>query len=198
MQPSLGMELKVIGDVDFYFLSLQMYLMLILIQLFFQAELILRAENTCFKKDFEKEAEAAPFAIFRLEHELAQVSQTRLTQVSAQPMAHISAATGGAGFGPHTIGAGFYGNTISASFRDNTIGASFRDNTIGSNFYGNTIGAGFKMNEVADKAIASVDFTAATHVYGAYNCYLYKRPDGTAKLRYYDNSDVQQIVLPTA
>jgi len=96
------------------------------------------------------------------------------------------------------IGAGFSSNTIGAEFQGNTIGAGFYGNTIGAYFSSNTIGAGFTMNEVTDMAISSVDFTTATHVYGGYNCYLYKRPDGTAKLRYYDNSDVQQIVLPTA
>ena len=104
----------------------------------------------------------------------------------------------GAGFQTNTIGAYFRRNTIGAIFQYNTIGANFRRNTIGAEFKTNTVTDDFTMNEVADSAIASVDFTGASHVYASYNCYLYKRPDGTKKLRYYDNSDVQQIVLPTA
>lgn len=105
------------------------------------------------------------------------------------------------------IGYLFTYNTIGAYFRDNTIGAGFYANTIVAAFYSNTIGAGFKrntitdsfvMNEVADNVISDINFTGASHVYASYNCYLYKRPDGTAKLRYYDNADAQQIVLPTA
>ncbi len=121
--------------------------------------------------------------------------------------ASFNGNTIGSSFDTNTIGASFYANTIGAYFDANTIGASFSNNTIGAGFYRNTIGAGFsrstitdnfQMNEVADYAISSVNFTGASHVYAAYNCYLYKRPDETAKLRYYDNSDVQQIVLPTA
>ncbi len=104
----------------------------------------------------------------------------------------------GASFYINTIGAGFGSNTIGAGFGNNTIGAGFGNNKIGENFANNTVTDGFTMNEVADNAIVSVDFTGASHVYASYNCYLYKRPDGTAKLRYYDNADAQQIVLPTA
>ena len=104
----------------------------------------------------------------------------------------------GAEFNTNTIGANFGNNTIGASFENNTIGAWFSNNTIGEGFIGNTVTDNFTMNEVADVAINGVDFTGASHVYASYNCYLYKRPDGTAKLRYYDNVDAQQIVLPTA
>ena len=112
--------------------------------------------------------------------------------------AYFRGNTIGAYFRGNTIGAEFQQNTIGAYFRGNTIGAEFQQNTIGAYFYGNTVTDDFTMNEVADSAIVSVDFTGASHVYASYNCYLYKRPDGTAKLRYYDNADAQQIVLPTA
>ncbi len=121
--------------------------------------------------------------------------------------ANFRSNTIGAEFHSNTIGANFSYNTIVANFRSNTIGANFSYNTIGKIFSYNTIGARFQkntithsfvMNEVADNAIYNIDFTGASHVYASYNCYLYKRPDGTAKLRYYDNADAQQIVLPTA
>ena len=107
----------------------------------------------------------------------------------------------------NTIGSSFYNNKISSGFSYNKFGAGCDSNIIGSNFsyniigayfYSNIIGSGFNSNEVSNESCSGVDFSSATHVYGAYNCYIYKRLDGTKKLRYFDNSDVQQVVAVTA
>lgn len=87
---------------------------------------------------------------------------------------------------------------ISVDNFNNKIGNSFHDNTIGYGFNNNTIGNEFQYNEVGIYTCNTVDFTSATHVYGAYNCYIFMRLDGTTKLRYFDNSDVQQVVAVTA
>ena len=44
----------------------------------------------------------------------------------------------------------------------------------------------------------NLNFNAATHVYAEYDCEIYKRPDGTYRLRYYNDSDVLTIVSPTS
>jgi len=38
------------------------------------------------------------------------------------------------------------------------------------------------------------DLSAATYIYDGNIKYVYQRPDGALKIRYYDNSDVLQIV----
>jgi hypothetical protein len=47
-------------------------------------------------------------------------------------------------------------------------------------------------------AIINVDMTTATIVFADYSKTAYKRPDGTFKLRYYNNSDVLVISAITA
>jgi hypothetical protein len=103
----------------------------------------------------------------------------------------------GAFFNYNSIGAGFNSNSIGAFFNSNSIGAFFNYNSIGANFNSNSIGAGFNSNNIG-AGLSSIDFTSASHVYNAYTCTLFKREDGTAKLSYYNNSDVQVIVNANA
>ncbi|NPV12877.1 MAG: hypothetical protein HPY57_13985 [Ignavibacteria bacterium] len=81
-------------------------------------------------------------------------------------------------------------------------------NSIGNNFNRNVfedyvgdirgriiIGNDFQCNYVRSGAIPSnTDFTLATHVYGDYDCELYRRSDGTPRLKYYDNTDTLNVV----
>jgi hypothetical protein len=108
----------------------------------------------------------------------------------------------------------FY-NIIGHFFRNNNLSYSFTKNKVGNDFYNNTIGYGCNFNDFKngflfitagnnlrlntfEARISSVNLNSATHVYGDYNCIIFKRPDGTLKLSYYDNSDVLTIVNPTA
>jgi hypothetical protein len=126
----------------------------------------------------------------------------------------------GNSFSSNTIGNSFYYNTIGNSFSSNTIGNSFYYNMIGNNFSSNTIGNYFYSNTIGNYFISNtivdsfqlnniphdfngsggspVDFTSAAYVYLAYNKELYRRPDGTQKLRYYDDSDTLVIVAANA
>jgi len=108
----------------------------------------------------------------------------------------FSSNTIGNNFSSNTIG-DFSFNTIGNNFSFNTSGYSFTSNTIGDDFYSNTIGDGFYSNTIGD-GFSQTDYTSATHVYGYYDCTLFKRLDGTPKLRYFDNNDVQQVVAVTA
>lgn len=122
------------------------------------------------------------------------------------------------------LNAGFSNNVIGTSITRNRIGANFKNNIVGNSFNGNVVGAscqkntiannfgaiafsfpggciiknGFTMNTIRDNINSSIDFTAATHVYGAYNTEIFKRQDGTAKLTYFDNSDVLTVVNANA
>ena len=120
-----------------------------------------------------------------------------------------------ADFSNNTIGDEFNNNTTRGEFNNNAIGKNFENNVVGSQFtsniideyfarnvvgYGfsrNTIGYGFLQNTVSDY-LTDTDFSSAQYVYNPYDCVLFKREDNTYRLRYFDSSDVQQIVAVTA
>ena len=101
------------------------------------------------------------------------------------------------------FGNGVNGNTVINQLTNNTIGDDFSLNTIGSFFNNNNISTSFSNNTIADNfqrnqieySPNSIDFTTgpSTHVYGDYSCTIFKRPDSTLRLSYYDNSDVLNI-----
>jgi hypothetical protein len=112
-------------------------------------------------------------------------------------------------FSYNKIGNNFYSNTIGDGFgfgystsQGNNIGNYFYSNTIGEYFYNNVIADGFYSNIASDyfqlnnvkTSVSSVDFTPASHVYGTYNCEIFKRQDSNNRLSYYDGADVIQIV----
>ncbi len=95
----------------------------------------------------------------------------------------------------NTIGNDFGDNTTGNVFFSNTIGNNFNYNTIGDTFHSNTIGNGFNYNTIKSN-IGDIDFTQATHVYGEYDCEIFKRLDGTVRLRYTDDTDTILTVAP--
>ena len=97
----------------------------------------------------------------------------------------------GTGFNYNSTGANFNYNSTGADFAYNSIGTGFNYNSTGANFNYNSIGTGF--NNVVGSA-TGVDFTAASHVYAQYTCTLFKRADGTLRLKYCDDDDVEVIV----
>jgi hypothetical protein len=98
------------------------------------------------------------------------------------------------GFFNNNIGNYFFINTVGDNFNGNTVGNSTFSNTVGNDFFINTVGDNFRRNQI-ECSPSSIDFTTgpATHVYGDYNCIIFKRPDSTLRLSYYDNSDVLNI-----
>jgi hypothetical protein len=92
------------------------------------------------------------------------------------------------------LGNEFSGNTIGSNFNTNQIGNLFNNNNVSTLFSGNTIADNFQRNQI-EYSPNSIDFTTgpSTHVYGDYSCVMFKRPDGTLRLSYYDNSDVLNI-----
>lgn len=82
-------------------------------------------------------------------------------------------------------------NTINNSlFRNNIFQANFESNTFkgGQFIYNTNIINNFQKNNIG-ATINSTDFLTATHVYAPYNTLVYERPDGSVKLRFYDDSD---------
>ena len=121
--------------------------------------------------------------------------------------AYCYSNTFGAGCGSNTFGAGCASNTFGAYCYSNTFGAGCRSNTFGEICYSNTFGAGCGSstfganaghNKIVDGGSANLDFTSATHVYAAYSCEIFLDAGGTSRLRYYDASGVEQVVLATA
>ena len=98
-----------------------------------------------------------------------------------------------------SIGNNFESNTIGNYFINNVpIGDNFNNNMIGNGFDSNNVSSGFTLNDIK-VSISTTDFTSATHVYGDYNCEIFKRSgDGTLRLSYYDSSDVLNITNITA
>jgi hypothetical protein len=105
--------------------------------------------------------------------------------------------TVGNSFNYNTVGNNFYYNTVGDNFYSNTVGNSFNYNTVGYSFYLNTVGNYFRLN-ISNSQVSSLNFTSATHVYGAHECTFIKRQDNTIRLSYYNNSDVLTIVNPTS
>jgi hypothetical protein len=94
----------------------------------------------------------------------------------------------------------FGNNCNSNSFQNNCF-----NNTAGDNFDNNFINVGINRNIFGTSCaynifynVSNIDFTSATHVKNPYTCELFTRVDGTAKLKYVNNSDVQLIVNATA
>ena len=111
-------------------------------------------------------------------------------------------------FSHNVIGNNFYNNEIGEGFgfgggssRGNTIGNYFHYNNIGEYFYDNRIADVFSYNVIKDYfqfndvkvSILSTDFSAATHVYGDYNCDIFKNSGSILRLSYYDGLDVLVI-----
>jgi hypothetical protein len=96
--------------------------------------------------------------------------------------------------GGNIINDGFKYNVIGSDFNTNQIGNLFNNNNVSTLFSGNTIADNFQRNQI-EYSPNSIDFTTgpSTHVYGDYSCVMFKRPDGTLRLSYYDNSDVLNI-----
>jgi len=84
------------------------------------------------------------------------------------------------------------GNVIGNYCYSNTFGEYFYNNVIADGFYSNTIVDYFQENNIK-VSISSTDFTSSTHVYGDYNCEIFKRSDTAIRLSYYDSSDILNI-----
>ena len=94
------------------------------------------------------------------------------------------------------FGSGFYNNSIGSEFNNNNIGSEFNNNNIGSNFHHNSIESGFNSNTIGSYFCSNggVDFTTATYVYQSYNKELFTNNNNDQLLRYYDSSNVLQVV----
>jgi hypothetical protein len=112
----------------------------------------------------------------------------------------------GDNFNNNTIGNNFNNNTIGNNFGYNTIGNSFGSNIIGNNFGSNIIGNFFSNNTISNffglnsikVSLSSANFTSATHVYGEYNCEIFRRSDNTLQLSYIDGNNTIQYTAITA
>jgi hypothetical protein len=116
----------------------------------------------------------------------------------------------------NSIGTQFHYNNINGEFSYNTIAGSMSYNTIGnstsigsgakftynniSEFFRNgTIGNNFRYNVVEAEALFNYgNLSSATHIYNQYSTRIFKNASGTTKLIYYNSSDVQVVVSPTA
>ena len=86
-------------------------------------------------------------------------------------------------------GTPFLGNSFFGSFIGVSVGNNFNHNTIRVQFNGHEgVLDGFKYNNISVVLIPT-DFSLATHVYGSYDCELFRRQDGAERLRYTNNTD---------
>ena len=90
----------------------------------------------------------------------------------------------------------FPGNRILGPFSLNHIGDNFRGNVLYDQFNSMTVGNNFTLNHI-HTGLAALNLSSATHVYGDYNCKVYKNAGGSVKLSYYDAFDAEQTVLIT-
>jgi hypothetical protein len=89
------------------------------------------------------------------------------------------------------IGSNFRGNNIKDYFYINNVGPGFIKNVIHDSFFTNIILNNFQYNEIKYQ-INATNFTSATHVYGDYNCTIFKNSAGNLRLSYIDGTDTVQ------
>ena len=84
----------------------------------------------------------------------------------------------------------YFANTnVGNSFGNNYIGESFLSNNIGNDFLNNNVGNDFRLNTT--KALVNgINFTSATHVYGNYNCEIFKASNSILYLSYFNGTAV--------
>jgi hypothetical protein len=100
------------------------------------------------------------------------------------------------GFVDNTVGDSFEKNIVNNDFLKNTVGNNFQNNTVGNNFQNNTVGNNFQINQI-DYSPTSTNFTSATHVYGDYNCRIFKSNDTNLYLEYFSGTTAT-YVSPTS
>lgn len=93
---------------------------------------------------------------------------------------------------------GFSNNNISESggFLNNLMG-NFIFNIISVEFQANTVLTNFQYNNIKT-TVTSINFASATHVYGDYNCDIFKRSNGTIQLSYVDGTNTVQYTAVNA
>jgi len=117
-------------------------------------------------------------------------------------------------FADNTIGDYMVNNTVSSAFNGNTIYGGFGNNVVASNFTNNNIqhvlnncifnfsfennttsASSIFNNNLINVPLSSVDFSAATLVYGGYTKYIMQGSDNNYYLNYYDGA-VNQFITP--
>jgi hypothetical protein len=94
-------------------------------------------------------------------------------------------------FSSNAIGDDFKNNQIGNFFQENTITDLFKNNNICNGFASNTIGDSFQQNIF--QSPTSLNYLAATFVYGGYNCIIFTNSNGTETLSYYDITNTLTI-----
>jgi len=94
-------------------------------------------------------------------------------------------------FSSNAIGDDFKNNQIGNFFQENTITDLFKNNNICNGFASNTIGDFFQQNIF--QSPTSLNYLAATFVYGGYNCIIFTNSNGTETLSYYDATNTLTI-----
>ena len=102
----------------------------------------------------------------------------------------------GVNFSVNLISGLFNNNNIENAFQYNKIQDNFINNNIENGFGGNYIGPIFRHNMIKP-FLNSTNFVAATHVYGDYNCEIFKRSNGTLQLSYIDGTNTVQYAVVT-
>ena len=98
----------------------------------------------------------------------------------------------------NSIGNYFQRNKIMDGFAYCTIQDFFSGNVITQLFTSNTIVNNFQQNIIETQLASSIDFSTATHVYGDYNCTIFKRSNGTLQLSYVNGTNIVQYTAITA
>lgn len=103
-------------------------------------------------------------------------------------------------FENNLIGPNGINDTVISSRFENNYFYGISDSEIGSNINGLTGSTTYSVQNtiIESDSIAGIDLSSATHIYNDYGTTIYKRPDGSARLRYWDNGDTIQVVSATA
>jgi len=91
----------------------------------------------------------------------------------------------------NNIGSFFRYNVINLPFQSNTIGNDMEKNTFNEIFTDNIISSSQFRRNTINSVINSVNFTTATHVYGTYDCQIFRGSNNIDYLSYFDGSSIQ-------
>jgi len=103
-------------------------------------------------------------------------------------------------FENNLIGPNGINNTVISSRFENNYFYGISDSEIGSNINGLTgsTTSSIQNTIIESDSISGIDLSSATHIYSDYGTTIYKRPDVSARLRYWDDFDAFQVVSATA
>jgi hypothetical protein len=100
----------------------------------------------------------------------------------------------GNGYSNNIIGNDCQNNTLGNQYISNTIGNSYQNNIVYNGFINNIIGDVFRFIKI-ECELTNTNFTSATHVYGSFNCTIFKANDNNLYLQFFNGQELSFVSI---